>query len=619
MGSQPDDASSNQRHVVFSLSSVVDTSICTTLSQRQLLKDETPLTALRTLLQPEQMSMKLRILHLLLIVPHCFRTFAVVGVLATLASAEPPSFDTSVPAWLTVREWMNSGEWPDVDDHESQPSRVGLAGVSTVLRLDGRTVGRAMAFTDEPAILRRATGKAFAQAMSDPAFASLPETLKAKAASTFTLELEFASPPEPLLGRTFAAAIKRLRPGIDGIALRRGESWAYAFPGRMLATATAGSPTSTMLRLAAELGLPPKDLDQLRLIDDVGLYRFETLRLAQAKPTSLPFEVRRAGVTVKTQADPAAFTASIIAHLAHHRVERGSGEENRPAFLGDFNPIADRHDPIEALPRERAMVAWALANAASSTGVPDAARHNARTLAVELLATLPSPPARDTTTALAVLAASALRQSEDPIDEIVERVLREGGEVLLIKEACDDRAFCPLLAAAVASLPTSIENIEERIAEGWRDATPEFMVANLDWLALAERSLARRTGETSERVGLLRDIALMLVARQHANFATADLNGAIPINAQAKHRIDARSLRLGVALQILSDLGAAIPETAHEGMLRFARQLQMSEQDARLHRGYRKGVGGICEAPWDPSQPLASNAIALLLSTENLR
>ena len=540
-----------------------------------------------------------------------FRTFCAVACASTFACAEPPTFDASVPGWLAVRSWMDADRWPNRESLEDQPSRDGYQGLSVVLRLDGQTIGRANSFSESPSLLRRTAGKAMAQAMSMPAVASLPEPLQAGAATRFTLELEFATQPEPLLGRTFGAAIKRLRPGIDGIALRRGDQWAYAFPGRMLATATAGSAAATMLRLAAELGLPPKDLDALRNIDDVGLYRFETLRLAQSTPTALPFEVYRSGSLL--QHDPTAtatFAASIIDHLHRHRVPRDDEQTESPTFLGDFNVVADRHDPIEAPPADRALVAWALATAAAAPGVPVEARRSARTLAVDLLETLDAPPARNATTALAVLAASALADGNAPHDEFAHALLGDHGLA--------DPAVRPLLAAAIATLDVPIETIEASIHAAWKDATAEFIVAHVDWLAFAERSLADRTGEQSDRVVLLNDVATMLIARQLLANPSSDLNGAIPLNPQAKHRVDARSLRLGIALHVLEDLGLEVSERTHDGMLRFARQLQLSAPDASLYRGHHKGLGGIRASPWTPNQPLASSAMALVLGAEEL-
>lgn len=540
-----------------------------------------------------------------------FRTCCAVICASTSVVAEPPTFDASVPGWLAVRSWMDANSWPNSKDVKDQPSREGYQGLSAVLRLDGRTIGLARSFSDDPAILRRTAGKALGQAMSTPAVASLPEPLQAHAATRFTLELEFASKPEPLLGRTFGAAIKRLRPGIDGIALRRGSRWAYAFPGRMLATATAGSLSATMLRLAAELDLPPKDLDALRELDDVGLYRFETLRLAQSTPTAFPFEVYRCGSIV--QPDPTAttvFAASIIDHFQRHRVPSDDERPEMPTFLGDFNVVADRHDPIEASPADRALVAWALATAAASSGVPDDARRAARSLALELLESLNTPPKLDATTAFAVLAASSLHDGNAPLDEFARALLGDHPPA--------KPALRPLLAAAIATLNVPIETIETNINLAWHNATADFLVSHFDWLAFAERSLATRTGERSARVQVLNDVATMLIARQLLADQSSDLYGAIPLNSNAAYRIDARSLRLGVALHTLEDLGLVVPEPTHEGMLRFARQLQLANPDAALYLGHLKGLGGIRASPWTVNQPLASSAMALVLAAEHL-
>ena len=77
-------------------------------------------------------------------------------------------------------------------------------------------------------------------------------------------------------------------------------------------------------------------------------------------------------------------------------------------------------------------------------------------------------------------------------------------------------------------------------------------------------------------------------------------------------------MRLGIALHVLEDLGLEVSERTHDGMLRFARQLQLSAPDASLYRGHHKGHGGIRASPWTPNQPLASSAMALVLGAEEL-
>ena len=75
-------------------------------------------------------------------------------------------------------------------------------------------------------------------------------------------------------------------------------------------------------------------------------------------------------------------------------------------------------------------------------------------------------------------------------------------------------------------------------------------------------------------------------------------------------------------MAILTGLqGNQAPENARfalEGLLRFARQLQVSPDDASLFRGGHRGIGGLRQAPWSPRQPLAAESTALLLVCEAL-
>ena len=81
--------------------------------------------------------------------PRCSRTmFAVmIAVLcAAAATAEPPSYKETVKAWTNARSWLDRDRLPDLDSQASSIALDGVTGASVVLRLNGRTVGRAAEF-----------------------------------------------------------------------------------------------------------------------------------------------------------------------------------------------------------------------------------------------------------------------------------------------------------------------------------------------------------------------------------------------------------------------------------------------------------------------------------------
>ena len=422
-----------------------------------------------------------------------FRTFLVIAIVSGTTFAEPPSFDEAVGSWLTAREWLNEGVLPEQGSPEANLSIAGLAGASVVLLLDGRTVGRAAEFSDEDQLIRRVLGRAMAQALGDSTLRSLPEAIRQNATSGLTLEIEFAGAPRPLLGSSLSSAVARIRPGIDGLAVRRAEEWAYAFPGRSMSTGTAGNITSTILRLTPELGLPPRDLPELRKLDDISLYQFDTLRIAQASPKAIPFEAQRSGRVVPrsdvTEDGQRAFAESLIHHLHTHRPSDADIEAGAPVFLGDFNPVSDQYDPLLAPPLERALVAWALAEAAQCNALGPEARALARDDAIYLLGTLQEidleTPGLEADAS--VLAAAALVNCDGPNDPAAMLILQRVTPVLLSRTAVESNSQRIQHAAAIAAIPQCIipaatdDAVRRWLDLAWEDATPELLVSNLDW------------------------------------------------------------------------------------------------------------------------------------------
>ena len=105
-----------------------------------------------------------------------------------------------------------------------------------------------------------------------------------------TLQIDFADEFLPLLGDTFSETVSRIRPGIDGIAIRRGNPWRMPYPNRMQTYGQAERPDRTLIRLLRELGLPPRDPGELRRLEDIEFYRFEVLSLQQTDADSMPYE-----------------------------------------------------------------------------------------------------------------------------------------------------------------------------------------------------------------------------------------------------------------------------------------------------------------------------------------
>ena len=554
---------------------------------------------------------------------------------AVAAIAAPPEPAAALNAWTTARSWLDRGRLPALDADASAVAIEGLDGASVVLRLNGRTVGSAAEFADDDRLLRRVVGRALAQALGDRTLRGLPAGLRDEAPQRLTLELELAGERLPLLGGDLSSAISRIRPGLDGIAVRRGDDWAQAFPGRLLSTGTADSATSTILRMFADLGLPPRDLPELRRIDRVGIYRFDTRRLAQSTPDGLPFQAERSGAYVpRDQVQGGAlaeFGESVLRHLLTHCTSEADQAGGAPTLLGDFDPVGDRYLAIEASPLDQALVAWSLAMAANTEAFDPALRTEARTRARQLLENLAgrSPETAAITLDLTVIAASALAGDGETPDPVATAVLKQFGPQLLQEGVGEGSAADRIRrAAAMVAMPERVisaagnDQARRALDLAWTDAENDVVISNFDWFVLAERAMGRRTGRIPMRAITLMDARANILARRINQERVSDLDGGVTLQRGAEHLVDARILRIAIGLAMLEDLESGevdgVSREGLEGLLRFARQLQLTPDDAALFRGGHRAIGGLRQAPWNPSQPLAAEATALRLICECL-
>lgn len=525
--------------------------------------------------------------------------------LATAASQDIPELEAAIPAWLELRSWLDRGETPSVDDAESRLPIPGLSASGVLLRLDGRVVGRGFDPEGDDRSVRRAFGRALAQATGDRVIRDLPEPWRSAPGSRLTLELELAGPRTPLVGGTLAAAAQRLEPGIDGIAVVRGDRTALSLPGRTLATGTGAATASTLIRLIDELGLPPRDLPELRRLDSVRLERFRTLRLGQPDPDAMPGTRSRLGPSVRrvplAEFEIPEMAATLAKRLEAWRAPTPEGIEPSTAnWLGDFDPIANEHRPMVASPADAMLAAWA---SATMRGEPP-----------------PRPPSGDDTPSpeamvvdLGLLAAAAAddREAAETWLEILERTPNERDSPSALARSAaalgmqspgivDDRRFVEAYEAAWAAV------------QGLPDG-----IAGFDWLALAERAWWQRHGACGPRVESVRAIRDALLVRQ-LDAPDRDIDGSIPLRQGLREVSDARSIRMLVGLAALYGLPDESEDRTRravrglEGLLRFTRQLMVSSEEARDLPGGRLALGGIQAGPATPDQPLAATASALI-------
>jgi len=526
------------------------------------------------------------------------------------APGDVPAFEDAIPAWLVARGWLTTGEVPGSESPESRVTIEGLSAVGVLLRLDGRVVGRGFDPDGDAFAVRRAFGRAMAQALGDRTIRSLPEPWRSTPGPRLQFELELAGPRHPLVGGTLATAARRLRPGLDGVAVVRGDNIAVAMPGRLLSTGTADGAGGTLIRLLDEVGLPPQDLPELRRIDDVRLERFETLRLGQATPDAMPEIRSRLGRRVDRREradDDLADTADALRDrlLRWRPAADPANPDADRLWLGDFDPIAGTHTPLEATPTDRLLAIRALRTA----GVDDL--------------TVPRPEDFDDAAITPAVVDLALLAAGDQDADAARAwlALSTGADQAVPESDRNPAAALARRAAALGELAPEVlptETFDDAYEDAWAacGSLPDVLAA-FDWLCLAERSWWRRHQEPGPRIESLRAVRDSLLARQ-IDDPSGDLDGSIPLRAGPEEVSDARCLRLLLGMAAL----AAVPDDDAEGqaranrglsgLIRFMRQLQVTPEEAADLPGGRRAVGGVQAGPADPRQPLVATAVALI-------
>ncbi len=559
-----------------------------------------------------------------------------------------PDVAACVDGYLAARQWVDTLAPPDPEAPESHLTLPGVRGVSVILRHQGRMVGIGddwPPLAGDERMLRRAVGRAIGRALGDRVISALPPAERDAAGKQLTVELEFAGRPEPLLGRTIAECATRVEPGLDGLAIRRAGGgkpvWAVAFPSRLQATNLSGGPERTIVSLLLDVGLPAKDLPELARIEPVGIFKFSSLRLAQTGPDRPPIVRGRGAARV---ADGDVTSAAIVAH-ARRVLDRlrESMPQSRNAdapsagigLVGDYHPVSDECKPLVAPPHDQALVAWAAAAVAASDKFPAADRAMAKQFAVAILEDLvilnpneESPTTATPSLAFALCAVTTLGGPNDLSEDAADlaRIAREKLAVGLQSGSPNDRSLACLAAAMTLGTEQRLapaSDVRRALDIVWDGTPKEQLVAFFPWLILAESAYARATGQAAARGGEARALTQALFLAQ-AGFgdltSQQDLRGGFRLTNGRRGGVTAQSLRPGLGLAAMVAYPGFLTEDAlplHRerllALVRFAFELTADEELASFYRNPARVLGGMREALWDSDQPVAANAVGVLV------
>ena len=598
--------------------------------------------------------------------------FAVVSAPTSVALAGPPDSEQAVTAWLTADAWVREGRVPPAGSDPAQVALDGVEALSLTLRLDGRVVASGDAEGGDGEMLRRAAGRLLSECAAHLR-SRWPESMHDRLRGDALLDVELAGPAEPLLGSTFAQAAASVEPGIDALAVRRGDRWARAFPGRLLAAGLAGDSATSFGRLATETGLPRgASLQDLLELDSVGLYRLPTIRLGQLEPRGLPQTLLRHGpVAASPPMDAAAareLAESLLGHLRRRSHASAGVELSKPAgdgpptglgLRGDHDPISGRHEPFVAPPLVQALAVLATTRlAAVDPALQPSASNSARRLFADLARVDPievSPFEMPEVLAVVAIAAAldpGLAELDGDAAALVAAArasVAESGRPENFESLSPGRQAIVVAAAATLAarergraddgvgVPSPLQTeISERLRTTWAGCDQAIRVGLLPWFAWAATRLPDGGGLAAELDRFRTELADLQIAPVSPTTSdppiAADLVGGFDLEQGPRPRADARSVlpALGLALMLadetLTPRSAAPSELAS---LRFAiasqrlaleflrRSMATREAASRLPHG-PNAIGGIRDAPWDAGQSAMVQVLALWWLAERL-
>ena len=609
-----------------------------------------------------------RLAGLTLLVQLSFVFFGPFQFTAFAQNAElKPDLGKGIDGWFIIRDHADQMYVPTIPEDADAPPE--FEAVSIIMRFKGQIISAGEAHKLGTDTLLSAMKQTISKAQNSKQVRSLPYDMAESIGRNSTLQVDFASAFVPLLGDTFTETASRIRPGIDGIAIRRGSRWRMAYPNRMQTYGQAERPDRTLIRLLRELGLPPREPGELRRLEDIEFYRFEVLSLAQNDPESMPYESFRGARLVPDNLAVEPLADRIGRDAANALKERlGSDPEKLVGkiddaerlialgLFGDYNYVQDRFDPLVGSSADQLLAAWALARCAARPGMEnDVERLRSLTVfdlileRLTIVDVVEDRPLEDpNSTALAVLgsleADAAARDLGRPRVQPPLALEARNRLPVQLKEADDSVTSTTLALRLLAAIrleqavPGSVEREAiEALTETIRERVPaDKAIGILPWLLMCDLPAAapRRSDAPQmdsldhERFASLLD-ALISNQIGHSESLVAprapiqDLRGGFMLGQSGRTTATASSLRPLLALASFRHIELSLgeqPDTSLEESyqlgLRFLRQLQIDETLAQRGPRPQRGLGNIKRAPWSNEATLADTAIALLICTE---
>lgn len=575
------------------------------------------------------------------------------------ATVAPPSPQEAMRAFGAVEDWLRSWSVPET----WEANGVDASGAAVTIRLAGQVVGRG-ADAHGPGSLQRAARRAIGEAANRLPIPheALTDAAAAELAAQMTISLELAGTLVPISPDRYTDAAIELAPGLDGVAVRRGERVEAVFPATMLATGmTAGRAMASLVSAVTDdAALALVEPAKLRESHGLRFYRFRTVHLAQPGPGRPAIFLHRGGRVVPVrELGTVEGLRGFADRLASHLVARREAVDAATPIAGTYEPVRGVYEPPVADAADTALAALALLKYAAAEGVAPERAEAASTAAAGMLAALAvtrpdlaeagSDPLAAAAAFLAVrelarVNPGAMGDSRLNVldDGIANRLLWEPGSgaepggprLRTWPEAAWSAPGAGLFAAALVEAadhdrPEELAWAREAVRAVYRATPPERLVGQMPWLGWAELSLAAGADRVPAGVALraMRDLVWTHQLRAEDLPADGrDLLGGIVFTSSANPLPSWHSARpLAFIATMLGDprltddaeFWKELPRLLDA--LRFLRQLAADEASGFMFADPRAAEGGVRSALWDQRMPVDATAMTLLAVVETMQ
>jgi len=536
-----------------------------------------------------------------------------------------------------------------------------VLGAAVQLRIDGRLIGRSALWSKRPgepsAVI---LGEAVAAAMNE-AETRLPIgpdgegnqgdgrriEKRALLAKEIPISLEMAGGLRDLLPAptTLADLDAMLVPGLEGLAIRRGERVEAVFPGTLLALSEAPSSAARGLiaRITGDASQALVDVATLTSTEPgkqgLTFCAFRVTHIAQGRSSLEPKFLLRGGRTVELgevlgREKLVAFGESLAVHL----VRSIDGQDGPARLRGTLRPALDAYEPVHASEASAGLVALALCEFERVRGGGGGAGGEASRAraAIDLQSSFlrranASAPSDDEVLGAALFAAASAGRGDGGVDGRLSSMLlptltAEGDVASRVPTAA-----LGLLAWVSATAPLGRPVNAGAIASAAFIKTPiAGLPSQMPFLGFAAMRIGKDAEDRASAVATLASLR-ELVEENQLSDATApgdqpDLIGGISLSGVG------RPLPTWSTAPMIALLAAMAADERYTKVserplkmasvlkgVRFLRQLSADESTLWMMPSPGAAAGGVRSAPWDQSMPPDATALALMAVCETIK